>query len=462
MGTTETKRDRLMPPPRSGHERLAEGKWQTILDYNQGYRAFADECKTERDCVAFAVKQASERGFREYGKRQKLQPGDKLCRTLMDKTVVLAAIGEEGAEKGANICAAHIDSPRLDLKPSPLYEDGGLGFLKTHYYGGIKKYQWHSLPLELRGVVYRADGSPVNIRLGCCDTDPVLVVTDLLPHFAADQMKKSVTEAFTAELLNALAGSIPDPEPGEGRVKLALLELLEQLYGIKEADFAAAELSLVPAGRMRDVGLDASMVGGYGHDDRTGAFAALSALFSLEKPARTAVCFLADKEEIGSEGLTGAQSAFFDSFMSDLCPSGSDALRRCYENSFCLSGDVCAAFDPGYPDVADAQNHARLGNGIGICKYTGRGGKGGASDASAQTMSKLLRILDGAGVIRQTAELGKPDKGGGGTVALFFARRGIETVDAGVPVLSMHSPFEVISKLDNYMAYEAAAAVYKS
>lgn len=460
MAKKDERREKLLWESKNGFDRLKDGQWELAKTYCEGYKSFLDTGKTERDCVAEALFQAKAQGFVEYKPGMKIKAGDKLFMTRMNKTAVLAVVGKKALSEGFRLVAAHIDAPRLDLKPRPLYEDQGMALLKTHYYGGIKKYQWLATPLELRGVVYTADGTAVQISIGADESDPVLVITDLLPHLGADQMKQTVTDAFTGEGLNVLIGTRPDASEGENRVKLAVMALLNEKYGITERDFASAELSLVPVGQARDVGLDRTLIGAYGQDDRSCSYAGMRAIFDVKAPSHTAICFLADKEEIGSEGITGMKSGFFDYFVESLCAAQKVTLRECYAHSFCLSGDVCNAIDPNYADVSDMRNDARLGQGMAISKYTGRAGKGGASDASAETMSILRRTLDQDGVLWQTAELGKVDKGGGGTVAAYLAQRDIEVVDGGVPVLSMHAPFEVVSKLDCYMAYKASLAVF--
>ena len=458
----DQRRETLFMDAKSGYDRLYDGQWELAEAYCEGYKSFLDAGKTERDCISEAVFQAGRHGFVPYAPGMEVKTGDKVYLTRMGKAGVFAVIGSKPLGGGLRMVASHIDAPRLDLKPRPLYEDGGLALLKTHYYGGVKKYQWMASPLELRGVICTPDGQTIRVSVGAGENEPVLVITDLLPHLGEEQMKKTVTEAFPGEGLNVLIGSRPDPSEGADRVKLAVLELLRGKYGITEHDFVSAELCLVPAGPARDVGLDRAMIGAYGQDDRACSYAGLRALFDVgDAPEYTAVCFLADKEEIGSEGVTGMQGGFFDHFIEQLCAAQGASLRDCYAHSFCLSGDVINAFDPNFPDVSDARNEARLGHGVAISKYTGRKGKSGASDASAETMAYLRRVLDQAGVFWQSAALGKVDKGGGGTVAAYLARRDIEVVDGGVPVLSMHAPFEIVSKLDCYMAYKACLAVYK-
>ncbi|MDR3207062.1 MAG: aminopeptidase [Oscillospiraceae bacterium] len=458
----DPRREALFYEPKTGFDTLADGQWDKALAFARDYRAYLDAAKTEREATAEAVRLAEARGFVPYARGTALKPGDKVYRINRNKAVTLAVIGKRPLAEGLRIVAAHVDAPRLDLKPMPLYEDGELALLKTHYYGGIRKYHWLALPLELRGVIVKADGTAVSVSIGGAPEEPVLVITDLLPHLAADQVKKNVSEAFPGENLNAIIGHKPDAAEGAKRIKLAVLELLHNKYGVTEADFQSAELSLVPAGSARDVGLDGALLGGYGHDDRVCGYTALRGLFDLDgAPTYTSVCMLADKEEIGSEGVTGMRSAAFDTFIADLCDAQNTPLRVCFENSLCLSADVCNAFDPNFPEVSDKRNNARLGFGVGLMKYTGRGGKGGSSDASAETAAKVRGLLERKGARYQFGELGKVDQGGGGTVAVYMAQRNIEVLDAGVPVLSMHSPFEVVSKLDVYMTYLACLAVYE-
>ena len=359
-----------------------------------------------------------------------------------------------------NICAAHVDSPRMDLKPNPLYEDGEIAYFKTHYYGGIKKYQWPTIPLALHGVVYRKDGTVLTITIGEDDNDPVLMVSDLLIHLSGDQMQKTLAKGITGEQLNVILGTEPLDGEGSDLVKLNIMKLLNEKYGLIESDFQSAELTMVPAGRCREVGLDRSLLAAYGHDDRVCAYAELDALFALETPDKTAVCILADKEEIGSVGISGMQSQFFERFIDGLCAAQGVKLADCFANSFCLSADVSNAYDPNFPEVSDKRNNSCLNYGVAICKYTGSRGKSGASDASAEAMGHVRTTLNNAGVIWQLATLGKVDQGGGGTVAAYMANRNIVTVDAGVPVLSMHAPIELVAKLDCYETMLACKAIY--
>ena len=455
---------KLLSTKKNGYDCVAEGYEAEMEDYCRGYKAYLDVGKTERLCAAETIRLAQAAGYRPYQRGMEVKSGDKLYVSNRGKSVLLAHIGKKPLSEGAQIAAAHIDSPRLDLKPNPLYEEAEMAFFKTHYYGGIRKYQWVAIPLELHGVVAMKDGSVVTVNVGADADDTKLVITDLLPHLGAEQGKKPLATAIPGETLNLLLGSRPiGDEEDSGRVKLAVMKLLNEKYGITEDDFTSAELEAVPAQNACDIGLDRSMIGAYGHDDRVCAYASLKALLDLEEtPAKTAVCVLADKEEIGSDGVTGMQSAAFDTFMEDLCDAQGVALRVCYEKSFCLSSDVTAAYDPDFAEVYEKRNSAYLNYGIGLCKYTGARGKSGASDADAETVGYVRRIFDDAGVVWQIAELGKVDIGGGGTVAMYMANRNITTLDAGVPVLSMHAPFETVSKLDCYETYKGMKAVYQA
>lgn len=456
------KRDALLNAKKNGWDRVDTATEAAIDSYCQGYKTFLDRGKTERDCVTYTVELAQAAGFVPFERGMALKSGDKVYRVNRNRAITLAVVGSAPLDQGVSICAAHIDSPRLDLKPTPLYEDSELAFLKTHYYGGIRKYQWVTIPLELRGVVALKDGSLVDVSVGGNPGDPLFTVDDLLPHLAADQSKKPLGEAIPAESLNILVGSRPlKDDDGADRVKLAVMDLLNQKYGITEADFISAEIEAVPAFNAVDIGFDRSLIGAYGHDDRVCGYAALKALLDLGTPCRTAVCVLADKEEIGSEGVSGMQSAFFDTFVGDLCDSQNVPLKACLEKSFCLSTDVTAAYDPNFAEVYEKNNSAMVNYGVGLCKYTGSRGKGGCSDAGAEAVAYVRRLLDDRNIVWQMAELGKADQGGGGTVACYMANRNIDTLDAGVPVLSMHAPFETVSKLDCYMTYAACKAVYE-
>ncbi len=459
--TAEQKREALFYQKKNGYDKITPDQLEAMQDYCRRYRHFLDEGKTERDASALAISMAEAKGFVPFVRGMELHPGDKVYSCNRGKSVMLAIIGEEGLAQGVHIGAAHIDSPRLDLKPSPLYEEDQLAFFKTHYYGGIRKYQWVTTPLELRGVVALRDGSVVPVRIGHDPEDPQLLVTDLLPHLGVEQSQKNLAKAFPGEILNILVGSQPFPDcEGADRVKLMVMDLLHEKYGFTEEDFISAELSAVPAHPARDVGLDRSMVGGYGQDDRVCAFAALSALLEVEHCTKTAVVMLADKEEIGSTGVTGMKSYAFDTFMSDLCAGQNVPLLTCYANSICLSADVTAAYDPNYASVYEKRNSALVNHGLGFSKYTGSGGKYDTNDASAELVAWFRRVMDENGVLWQMAELGKVDAGGGGTVACYMGDRNIATMDAGVPVLCMHAPFEVTGKLDCYMGYRGMKAFF--
>ena len=458
----KTQREKLLSQRKNGYDRVPAQEIPAMERYCSLYKTFLHQGKTERECARVAVELAEKAGFKPYERGMELKPGDRIYRVNRGKSVMLAVIGKQSLEKGAQIVAAHIDSPRLDLKPNPLYEDSELAFFKTHYYGGIRKYQWVTIPLELHGVVAKKDGTVVEVRLGE-DKEPKFVITDLLPHLGGEQGKKPLNEAVPGESLNILLGSCPSGEEDEkDRVKMQILEKLYEKYGITEDDFTSAELEAVPAAEPTDIGLDASLIGAYGHDDRVCGFAALQGILELAEPEKTAVCMLADKEEIGSMGVTGMQSAAFDTFLHDLCDGQGVPLRACYENAFCLSCDVTAAYDPNFPEVFEKRNAAFVNYGVGLCKYTGARGKSGASDASAETVAYVRRVLDEADVLWHISELGKVDAGGGGTVAMYMANRNIATLDAGVPVLSMHAPFETVAKLDCYMTYKACKAIYEA
>ena len=458
----KTQREKLLSQRKNGYDRVSAQEIPAMERYCSLYKTFLHQGKTERECARVAVELAEKAGFKPYERGMELKPGDRIYRVNRGKSVMLAVIGKQSLEKGAQIVAAHIDSPRLDLKPNPLYEDSELAFFKTHYYGGIRKYQWVTIPLELHGVVAKKDGTVVEVRLGE-DQEPKFVITDLLPHLGGEQGKKPLNEAVPGESLNILLGSCPSGEEDEkDRVKMQILEKLYEKYGITEDDFTSAELEAVPAAAPTDIGLDASLIGAYGHDDRVCGFAALQGILELAEPEKTAVCMLADKEEIGSMGVTGMQSAAFDTFLHDLCDGQGVPLRACYENAFCLSCDVTAAYDPNFPEVFEKRNAAFVNHGVGLCKYTGARGKSGASDASAETVAYVRRVLDQADVLWHISELGKVDAGGGGTVAMYMANRNIATLDAGVPVLSMHAPFETVAKLDCYMTYKACKAIYEA
>lgn len=453
-------RTSLFYEQKNGYDLIGTQERKTLEDYCLGYMAFLNNSRTEREAVNNAIAMAEERGFVEYVPGMELRPGMKLYRNNRGKALMLAVIGRKDLGQGAVIAGAHVDAPRLDLKQIPMYESDEMCFFRTHYYGGIKKYQWVTIPLELHGVVALKNGDVIDVSIGREPEEPKFVITDLLPHLAADQMKKTMTEGITGEGLHILIGTAPYADEGKDRVKLAVLSILNDMYDITEEDFLSAELTAVPAFDVCEVGLDRSLIGGYGHDDRVCAYAELKAIFDVENPERTCVCILADKEETGSDGVSGMQSAAFDCFMEDLCQSQGVALRRCYEKSFCLSADVSNAYDPLYPDVSEKRSEAKVNYGMGISKFTGARGKSGTSDASAELVAYLRRLFAEKEVVWQLCELGKVDQGGGGTIAMFMANRNIDTIDAGVPVLSMHAPFEVVAKFDCYMTYKGVLAAY--
>lgn len=445
--------------------KIGDEEVKNTFSFCEEYKAFLDKSKTEREFVRETQKLAENKGFVSIedviDSGKPLKPGMKIYRIFKNKTIALSVIGSQPPEKGLNLVGAHIDSPRIDLKPNPVYESSDMVFLKTHYYGGIKKYQWVTMPLSMHGVIIRKDGSTVEIVIGEDEKDTVFTITDLLPHLAAEQMQKKMSEGITGESLNVLFGSIPyNDEKIKEKVKLNILKLLNEKYSIIEEDFLSAELELVPSFKARDVGLDKSMVGAYGQDDRVCAYTALRSVLDLKDIDKTAVCVLTDKEEIGSMGNTGAQSSFLENFIADICNLSSDKytdiiLRRCITNSKMLSADVNAAIDPTYEGVYDKLNSSFIGKGIVLLKYTGARGKSGASDANAEFMGEVRKLFNDKEIFWQTAELGKVDQGGGGTIAQFVANMGMEVIDCGVAVLSMHSPFEITSKVDIYMAYKA-------
>ncbi len=458
---TDALKETLCYETRHAAKVLADSELQAVQTYAQGYKRFLNNAKTEREAVEVAVALAEQYGFRAFDRKAALKAGDKIYVNNRGKSLILAVIGEKPLEEGLSIAAAHIDSPRLDLKPNPLYEDADLAYFDTHYYGGIKKYQWTAIPLSLHGVVVKKDGSIVTVTVGEAEDEPVFCITDLLPHLDTEQMKRKAEEIIKGEDLNLLIGSFP-LKGGEGSdlVKLNILKILNDKYGITEADFVSAELEVVPAFPAKDLGLDCSMIGGYGQDDRVCAYPALTALLATDKPQYTAVTVLADKEEIGSDGNTGMQSAFLPYFIEDLAAACGTTGRHVLSASLCLSADVNAAFDPIYPEVMCKPNACQLNRGVCITKYTGARGKSGTSDASAEFMGTVRRFLDAGEVLWQTGELGRVDAGGGGTVAKYIANLNVDTVDLGVPVLSMHAPFEVVAKVDVYMAHKAFAALF--
>ncbi len=453
----------LLRDKTSGPKKAGEKGMKKAEKFAEGYKAFLNAAKTERESVDFSVKAAEKQGFVPFDPNRHYQPGDKVYYNNRGKAICLAVIGKKGASEGVRIAAAHIDNPRIDLKPIPLYESNELALLKTHYYGGIKKYQWTAIPLSMHGKIVRKDGSEITVCLGEKPGEPQFTITDILPHLGKDQMAKKLSDAFTGEDLNILAGSLPyDSEEGADLYKLNIMKILNDRYGIVEEDLISAEISFVPAFQAVDIGFDRSMIGAYGHDDRVCAYPALEAILSCKAPEKTAVVCLADKEEIGSVGNTGLASEYLRYFVADLAESEGLSPRRVWSLSSCLSADVTAAFDPTYAGAYEPQNSCYLNRGVGVAKYTGSRGKSGSNDASAEFLGWVRSVLDKAGVIWQIGELGKVDQGGGGTVALDVSRLNADVIDIGVPVLSMHAPFEVVSKLDVYMTYLGVKAYFEA
>ena len=437
-----------------------EQKMKEVMDFSEGYKKFISECKTERECVTESIKIAEAHGYRNLEdvirNQETLKPGDKVYANNMGKTIALFLIGKEPLEKGMKILGAHIDSPRLDLKQNPLYEDKDLAMLETHYYGGIKKYQWVTLPLAMHGVIVRKDGSSVQVNIGENENDPVVGISDLLVHLSSDQLGKKGSVVIEGEDLNITVGSIPLKDEEKDAVKMNVLKLLKETYQIEEDDFVSAEIEVVPAGKARDYGLDRSMVMGYGHDDRICAYTSLMALLEMQEIDRSAVCLLVDKEEVGSIGATGMESKFFENMVAEVMNCLGDyselKVRRALANSRMLSSDVSAAFDPNYASVMEPKNSAYMGKGIVFNKYTGSRGKGGCNDANAEYIAALRNIMEKENVSYQTAELGKVDQGGGGTIAYILAQYDMEVIDCGVALHNMHAPWEIASKADDLIS----------
>ena len=453
----------LFNEKKCGWELVNEEQKQSIDKFSDEYIQYLNRCKTEREAVDFTKSILEKNNFINLQEKVVLLPGDKVYYINRNKAMYIAVIGEKPIENGLNIVGAHIDSPRLDLKPNPLYEDTGFAYLKTHYYGGIKKYQWTTIPLSIHGVIVKATGEKINVNIGEDENDPIFTITDLLPHLAQEQMEKKLKEGINGEDLNLLVGSIPcGDEKVSERVKLNILKILNEKYGIVEKDLISSELELVPAFKAKTLGFDRSMVAGYGQDDRICAYTALRAILNVEKPSKTAVCILADKEEIGSMGNTGMESHVFDAFVSELLNKTNSNKPNILEKVFCnsrmLSADVDAGLDPIYSSVSEKNNASYIGHGVGLNKYTGSRGKAGASDANAEYVAEVRNMLETNGISYQVAELGRVDVGGGGTIAYILANKGIDVIDCGVPVLSMHSPYEVTSKFDLFEAYRTYKA----
>lgn len=458
----QTRAEELSYTKKNVFEVYDSEKIEKIFSYAEGYKAFLDAAKTEREAVQRGIAMAEAAGFSAYTLGESLKPGDRRYYNNRNKNLFLFRMGEEDLEKdGIRILAAHIDSPRLDLKQIPLYEDSGMSFFKTHYYGGIKKYQWTAIPLALHGVVTTADGKNIDIVIGEDENDPVFYVNDLLPHLAQEQMAKPLSGAIAGEALNILVGGMPFADDKvDNRVKLNVLHILNQKYGITEADFMSAELSAVPAFRARDIGFDRALIGAYGHDDRVCAYPEMTAIFETES-RHTVMSILADKEEVGSAGVSGMQNCFLQDMIELICAARGANPVLVRAHSMCLSADVNAAYDPNFADVYERRNSAMISCGTTMSKYTGARGKSGTSDASAEFVARVRHMFEENGIVWQTSELGKVDGGGGGTVAMFIANMNIDTVDMGVPVISMHAPYEVISKADLYTTHEAFCAFLK-
>ena len=458
--------EKLFMKKENGWETVDTRKKEAIFNFSKDYMNFLNKAKTEREFIVEATKMVKENGYKDIAEFEKLQPGDKVYFINREKSMYLAIIGTENIEKGLHIIGSHVDSPRLDLKPNPLYEDTELAYLKTHYYGGIKKYQWTTIPLSIHGVIVKPNGEKVTVNIGEDDNDPIFTITDLLPHLAQEQMEKKLKNGIDGEDLNLLVGSIPyQDEKCKEKVKLNILNILNQKYGIVEADFQSAELEIIPAFKARSLGFDSGLVAAYGQDDKVCAYTSLAAMMTLENVKNTAVCILSDKEEIGSMGNTGMESHMFDFFISEILNKLEVNKPNMLDKVFCfskmLSSDVDAGFDPIYASVSDKLNAGFVGKGISLNKYTGARGKSGASDANAEYVAWVRNVLEKNDIRYQIAELGKVDVGGGGTIAYILANKGADVIDCGVPVLSMHAPYEVTSKFDIYSAFEAYKAFWK-
>ncbi len=455
----------LLKNKKSGWEEVSEDEKNAIFTFSDEYMKFLNSAKTEREIIRATEALARQNGFKSLEEYSELYPGDKVYFINREKNIYLAVIGTESMETGINIVGAHADSPRLDLKPNPLYQEGNLAYLKTHYYGGIKKYQWTAIPLAIHGVIIKENGEKLYVSLGENDDEPVFTITDLLPHLAKEQQQKKLSEAINAEKLSVLVGSIPDTSEEKEQVKNNILKLLNKKYGINEEDFISSELEVVPAFKCRTLGFDESLIAGYGQDDKVCVYTSLRAILNVERPRRTAVCLFSDKEEIGSMGNTGMESHVFDTFIAELLNktriNRPNLLDKVFCNSKMLSADVDAGADPLYISVSDTNNAGYLGKGISLNKYTGSGGKYNSSDANAEYVAEIRRLFNANKIKFQVAELGKTDVGGGGTIAYILANKGVDVIDCGVPVLSMHAPYEVTCKYDVYTAYRAYECFFK-
>ena len=467
MGKNDGKelKERLFDSKSNGWENLSDEELKNIFQYADEYMYYLNNSKTEKEIVQNSKEILLKNGFVDISSKDNLQVGDKVFYINRGRCLYAAVIGEEEIEKGLKVIAAHGDSPRIDLKQNPLYEDTELGMLKTHYYGGIKKYQWTNIPLSMHGVVVKPNGEKINICIGEKEEDPVFTICDLLPHLAGEQMERKLKDGIQGEELNILAGSIPyDSDEVSQKVKLNILKLLNDTYGIKEVDFISSEIEFVPSFKAKSLGFDHSMVAGYGQDDKVCCYAALRALLNISRPKKTAVCVITDKEEVGFNGVTGMYTRIFDSFVSELLEKTGNlkasALDKTFSNTKALSADVDAAYNPNFAYAFEKNNSAYLGKGMSLVKYTGARGKSGASEAPAEFVAEVRKVFDSVGARYQCCELGRVDKGGGGTIALTLANRGMDVVDVGVPVMGMHSPYEITSKFDIYQAYKGYQAFY--
>lgn len=464
MTYAEELKEKLFNKKVNGWFKISEELKKEIFEYNERYMEFLNNSKTEREIVKSAVEMAKANGFKDINEVENLNVGDKVYYINKEKSMYLAIIGKEKLEEGLNIIGSHADSPRLDLKPNPLYEDQELAYFKTHYYGGIKKYQWTTIPLSIHGVIIKQNGEKIEVKIGEDDKDPIFTITDLLPHLAKEQENAKLREAIKGEDLNLLIGSMPFEEEISESVKLNILNLLNKKYGIVEDDLSSSELELVPAYKARTQGFDESMVAGYGQDDKVCVYTSLTAMMELNEITKTAVCIIADKEEIGSVGNTGMESHAFDTFITYLLNKTGEnrpnLLEKVFVNSKMLSADVDACLDPIYANVSDRLNAAYMGYGVGLNKYTGSGGKYEASDANAEYLAEIKRLFNENNIKYQITELGKVDVGGGGTIAYILANKGIDVIDCGIPILCMHSPYEISSKYDVYSAYKAYKAFW--
>ncbi len=450
--------------PQNGFDRLSTEEEAAVNRYCEGYKDFLNRSKTERLFIENSIALARENGFVPLAKNMPLRAGDRVYSTSRGRNAFLAVIGEQPLENGCSISIAHVDNPHLDIKPRPAYEEDEIAFFKTYLYGWLRKHQWLALPLAMHGVAYLADGTKTEIHIGETEDEPRFIINDLLPHLAREQNEKKLKDIVPHNAMNTIVGTRPLPNGEKGsRVKQNVMKLLWEQYGISEEDLISAELELVPAGFACDVGFDRSMIAAFGHDDRVCSYAQLAALCETKRPKKTAVCVLIDKEETNSDGVSGIKSRAFDLFMKQLCNAQGADLDDCYAGSFCISADVTAAYDPNFAEVFERRNAAFVNYGVALSKYTGHDGdKSDASDASAEVLSKIRRLLNEGNVFWQIAEMGDPEAGGGGTVAKLMANRNIDTIDAGVPVLSMHAPFETVSKIDCYMTYKAIKVLFQN